>query len=344
MDLYDVKSFKEKLEYLESFITNKRIPHLFLFYGEKNNFSLALIIEFLKILNCEDEKKPCNECVHCRNINNFSHPDVKLVFPEIISSGKNYDIKHNLEIFKNLFFSNPFISIDEWRQEINSGSKQLIIPQNKADEIIDFMKIPPVSSKYHVTIIWLCEFLNISAANSLLKILEEPYSTDIFFLITNDVNKVLHTIQSRAIKIQIDSVNDEDINNICISQNKDVYNEYRDKFITWMRVCFSLSFNHLIQFIDNISKVEKEKLKEFINYCTKYLTDILNIIFDIEDNNNISENDKTTFIKMSKIFDDKKIYKLQKIFSECSYKISRNANIKILFFNVSVDINKVLNS
>ena len=344
MDLYNVKSFKEKLEYLKNLITSNKLPHLFLFYGEKNNFSLALIIEFLKILNCENKKKPCNECVQCKNINKFSHPDIKLVFPEIISSDKNSDKNNHLENFKNLFFSNHFISIDEWRHEINSEKKQLIIPQNKADEIINFIKTQPVLSKYNVTIIWLAEFLNIGAANSLLKILEEPYSNNIFFLITNDLNKILSTIQSRSIKIHIGTLNEKEFNNTCILQNKDIENEYCDQFITWIRSCFSLSFNNLIQFIDNLSKKDKEKLKEFINYCTKYLVYILNIIFGIEDNNNLTENNKITFIKMSKIFDDKKINQLQKIFSECNYKISRNANIKILFFNISVDINKVLNS
>ena len=65
------------------------------------------------------------------------------------------------------------------------------------------MNIPPVISKYHVTIIWLAEFLNINAANSLLKILEEPKLNSLFFLTTEDLNKILPTIQSRAVKVSV---------------------------------------------------------------------------------------------------------------------------------------------
>ena len=47
------------------------------------------------------------------------------------------------------------------------------------------------------------EFLNINSANSLLKLIEEPSSTNFFILINNNRRKVLETIKSRSIETKI---------------------------------------------------------------------------------------------------------------------------------------------
>ena len=324
--------YKKKYEYLKSFINNEKIPNAFLFYGEKNNPSLELIFDFLKTLNCPNGDTFCDKCHQCKMLNQLTHPDVKIVFPEVSTTSKDQN-EDNFKSFCKLFLKNKRLNIDDWRKEIKSGNKQLFISKEIINKIIEFMNIPPVVSKYHVTIIWLAEFLNINAANSLLKILEEPKLNSLFFLTTEDLNKILPTIQSRAVKVSVN-----------IEENNILGNEYFDQFMSLMRMSFSLDFEKLIPFIDVFAEMDKENIKAFFEYCTKLFEILLKFVIKIDENIGLDVEKQEQLLKFSKFLDLEKINILLKEFSECNYKISRNANIKLLFLNLAIEINKIIKS
>ncbi|MBI2054287.1 MAG: DNA polymerase III subunit gamma/tau [Candidatus Staskawiczbacteria bacterium] len=64
--------------------------------------------------------------------------------------------------------------------------------------LIDGIRFSPVNSKYKVFIIDECHQLSKSAANALLKTLEEPPSHVIFLLATTEIHKMIPTILSRC--------------------------------------------------------------------------------------------------------------------------------------------------
>src|SRR3989344_6118177 len=65
-------------------------------------------------------------------------------------------------------------------------------------ELIDGIKFAPVKSKYKIFIIDECHQLSKSAANALLKTLEEPPAHAIFLLATTEAHKMIPTILSRC--------------------------------------------------------------------------------------------------------------------------------------------------
>jgi len=67
-------------------------------------------------------------------------------------------------------------------------------------ELIDGIKFAPVKSKYKIFIIDECHQLSKSAANALLKTLEEPPAHAIFLLATTETHKMIATIVSRCQK------------------------------------------------------------------------------------------------------------------------------------------------
>ncbi|MCX6721554.1 MAG: DNA polymerase III subunit gamma/tau [Candidatus Staskawiczbacteria bacterium] len=67
-------------------------------------------------------------------------------------------------------------------------------------ELIEGIKFSPVKSKYKVFIIDECHQLSKSAANALLKTLEEPPSHAVFLLATTETHKMIPTIVSRCQK------------------------------------------------------------------------------------------------------------------------------------------------
>lgn len=65
------------------------------------------------------------------------------------------------------------------------------------------MGFPPFNSLRKVAIITPAEGMTIQAQNALLKILEEPATRSIIFLLTNDEDRILGTIRSRCQRIRI---------------------------------------------------------------------------------------------------------------------------------------------
>ena len=67
-------------------------------------------------------------------------------------------------------------------------------------QLIEGIKFAPVKSKYKIFIIDECHQLSKSAANALLKTLEEPPAHAIFILATTESHKMIPTILSRCQK------------------------------------------------------------------------------------------------------------------------------------------------
>ena len=69
---------------------------------------------------------------------------------------------------------------------------------------------------YKVCIVDTTEDLNISASNSLLKMLEEPPKNTLFILVSNNKQSILPTILSRCQKISFQKLNEDDLRNISV--------------------------------------------------------------------------------------------------------------------------------
>lgn len=92
-------------------------------------------------------------------------------------------------------------------KRINDGNYQELkkivpdgqfIKKEQLDELQKNFSTKPLESNYRIYIIYEAEKLNSSAANSLLKFLEEPSEGIIAILLTNNSNLVLKTIASRC--------------------------------------------------------------------------------------------------------------------------------------------------
>lgn len=99
----------------------------------------------------------------------------------------------------------------------------------KKEEIIKLkekFKTESIGSKYQVYIIYDVDLLNQSAANSLLKFLEEPDSNNIAIFTTTNLNSVIGTIISRCqiIKLNADqaSLNSELVKNMSMLEDDNI--------------------------------------------------------------------------------------------------------------------------
>src|SRR5690606_14640835 len=130
-----------------------------------------------------------------------------------VSNDKDED-RFKAEIMKSwrtFLIEQPFGTLDDWTNSYGGEDKAALISREESREIIKALSLKPFESQYKVMIIWQPELMHPSAANGILKILEEPPPHTYFILVTNAADKLLSTIISRTQILTVPLLNDADV-------------------------------------------------------------------------------------------------------------------------------------
>ena len=148
----------------------------------------------------------------------------KLVKNIINIEFKDNNVDHHLNLFKNN--THPNIKIIEKEIDSKTGKIKTNITIDQIRRLKTFLNSTSIiqnSSK--IVIIDSADYLNISSANSMLKILEEPKENTYIFLISNQISLLLPTIRSRCLKIKFNTHNLTNFTNIIKNNIDGISNE-----------------------------------------------------------------------------------------------------------------------
>ena len=148
----------------------------------------------------------------------------KLVKNIINIEFKDNNVDHHLNLFKNN--THPNIKIIEKEIDSKTGKikSNITIDQIRTLKIfLNSTSIIQNSSK--IVIVDSADYLNISSANSMLKILEEPKENTYIFLISNQISLLLPTIRSRCLKIKFNTHNLTNFTSIIKDNIDEISNE-----------------------------------------------------------------------------------------------------------------------
>lgn len=188
----EVLGHQQNKEFLQKLLKPGSRPHALLFYGMGGIGKKMLALHFAKTFLCKSAgKKPCGICESCRLMdienNSFAHPDFYLLTAE--EAGKDIKIEQVKEMAKQAAFA-------------------------------------PVLSEHKVCIIDDAGQMTAEAANSLLKLLEEPPPGWMFILITQQAERLLPTVLSRVVRLRFDEPDNSAVQQILkakgITQNTQV--------------------------------------------------------------------------------------------------------------------------
>ena len=158
------------VQLLENSLKKDRLSHAYLFEGEKGTKKFATAIYFAQMLICKSEDDN-KTCQICSNCRRIKQGVHPNVY--VVEPVNNTIRKQQIQDLQEEF------------------SKTSIEPGKKIYIIKDI------------------DTINQSAANSLLKFLEEPFENIHAILTTNNVNRLLPTIISRSQVLQFSSLNKE---------------------------------------------------------------------------------------------------------------------------------------
>ncbi len=189
-------------------------------------------------------------------------------------------------------------------------------------------------NKNKVYIIQEVEKMNLFAANSLLKFLEEPSPNIFAILITSNINEVLPTIRSRCQVLMVD-------NKTSFSLSK--YSESFIANVLKILTCFETDGYDSISEINNIidKKIEKEDLKSLIKIVKYFYRDCLNYLLlrKIEIFTDYEESIKIVSKKNTKESLTKKLFLILKEENNLIYNLNTNLFLDNLLILMECDKN-----
>ncbi len=175
------------VEYMKSAAGGESFSHAYIFDGEKGMGKLFLAKEFAKMIFCSDKAVKdgkfegyCGKCTTCKQTDSGNNPDIIYVEPDKPTT----------------------ISVEEIRSKVVSTAE--IFPYGR----------------YKIYIIKEAEKMNEQAQNALLKTIEEPPEYVIIILLTANKNRLLPTIRSRCVTLDIKPISQDVIKNYLLEEFK----------------------------------------------------------------------------------------------------------------------------
>ncbi len=176
----------EQIAFILNSIKTNKIPNAWLFHGPLGIGKASLALNIAKILSNIDLSK--TEYGSELSESDLRNPKTSFNLNNVFHCKRKWDDK------KRVF--QKYISIDD----IRDLSKKF--------------SLSSTDNSYKVCVIDTTEDLNLSASNSLLKILEEPPKNTLFILLSNNQQALLPTILSRCQKVRFKKLAEQDLREI----------------------------------------------------------------------------------------------------------------------------------
>ena len=173
------------------------LAHAYLFAGSVGAGTEAASLELAKTVNCKKGgNEACDECESCAQANRLQHPNIHLIFPLPVGKGETADDppmqKLNAEEFSAVREEIRLKALDPYRTISLSRANTI-----KVSSIREIRRISSISSDQggkKCFLIFGAEDMADTAANALLKTLEEPIGDTLIVLTSADPSKLLPTI------------------------------------------------------------------------------------------------------------------------------------------------------
>jgi len=207
MPFSDFLGNPETVHRLREMLARERFPHAVILTGGKGAGKYTLALMLARAMNCLE--RPVTEgvpdfCGNCRNCTRIGlAEDLDARFAEAVAArdGLREADKKETRIFVQ---THPDVLI------IPPDPPQLMIKVDQVRHVIETIYFRPAEARERVYIFAVSAFMK-EAANSLLKVLEEPPEFATIFLLTENPGELLPTIRSRAVSFTLGALKPDEV-------------------------------------------------------------------------------------------------------------------------------------
>ena len=297
--------------HLREMVRQGRISHAMLFTGAEGSGALPLALAYAQYVNCRNrsDDDSCGVCPECYRMQQLEHPDCHYIYPvntskEAVATGRADD-KPRSEQFLHLWRqlipeTGGYLTEREWYAALGIENQQGIINKNDANELVRQMGFKSFEGGYKTVIIWLPERMHEAAANTLLKLVEEPPDKTLFLFVSFEPEKIISTIRSRTQIVALPGVPDDLVAQELVAREglatdraeqiahraqgswgaalrmarqpqNGPQDDNQDRFIRLMRLCYQQKYLALFDWAEEMAPLGREAQKQF---CVAALTTI----------------------------------------------------------------------
>ena len=349
-------------------VAENRVSHAQLFLSPEGSGALPLAIAYAQYINClnKSDEDSCGVCSSCRKYERLIHPDLHFSYPFFASKDVRIAVDV-LEEWRMMVLEDPYFDLDVWRSKLSADNKQANINIAECHDIIKKLSYKAFEAETKVLIMWLPEYLD-KEGNALLKLIEEPPANTLFILVASNQDQILTTLLSRTQILKIPKLSDERVASYLreqhgLTEDKAVeysflaggnlieakqlaahaQNENAGQFAEWLRMGYGNRVPDLIAFTEQAAGWGRENQKNFIKYGIGFLRECCLLLSGAEALVKLPAAALDTAKKLSAHVLD--LNMAEAIISEMErahYHIERNANPKILFLDVSLQLVKII--
>jgi DNA polymerase-3 subunit delta' len=352
---------------LEHELKSNQVPHAQLFTGVSGYGSLPLALSFgLDLLGVKrfDEKETSLGKL-------IMQPDFHFVYP-VVKKGTEklvFSVDY-AEEWSSFIDSSPYGNYSDWFDLIRVGNKQGLIGVNEIERLHKKMSLKAFGGGNKVCVLWGVEKMNKEAANTFLKLLEEPPKKTYFMLLAENGEELLPTISSRCQLISVGPILAEDLAlslpedvmkskqlvaqadgnfNRLQSLIKNLHNEEHEALlIQGVRTAFKAKGNkavvvELMSWSDKLSVLGREEQKAFLIYAIQFFRDAFLLNYGLGQLVHYQSKNGFDLTKFAPFVHNENIQQLIMLFESSHYHILRNASAKMIFADLGIKLTRLLN-
>ena len=352
---------------LINMVHENRVSHAQMLAGPEGIGKVNLALAFAQFLNCTNrqEEDSCGTCSSCVKYNKLVHPDLHFVYPVVKNQKHKNPVSDSyLDEWRKFVLEKKYFNLRQWYAFLDSDKQGLIYSQ-ESQLIIKKLSLKTFEAKYKVMIIWLPEKMNVTAANKLLKMLEEPPERTVFLLVSDNPSEVLGTIQSRTQLLKMPRLKNDVVaealhhefgisideghqyaklavgNYVAACEILDQSEERRfffDKFVNLMRQAYARKLFDLIDWCDEMTGQPKERLKNFLDFALRLIRE--NFMMNIQEKEllYLTPEEANFSVRFSPFINDGNVLQLSEEFSLAHSHLEQNGNARIILMDLCLKI------
>lgn len=357
-----------------------RVAHAQLFVGPEGSGVLPMALAYAQYLLCGNTggENDGGNTVCNTKCNSLTHPDLHFAFPVSNSDKvKSHAVSdHYLEEWRQFVKEQPYGNLFDWYRQIGIEKKQGQIGVDEAQDMVKKLSLKSYEGGYKILIVWMAEKMNISAANKLLKLIEEPPNKTVLLLLAEDEEQIINTIRSRCQilnfpplpeqvitdELLLKGVGQTEALTIALEANGnfnkalDLLNKdsedlvFERWFVQWVRSAFKAKGNkgaiqELILWSEEVAKTGREVQKKFLNYCLTMIRQALLLNYNANELVYAKVHlEGFDLKKFAPFVHENNILDIVKELEQAIFHVERNGNSKLIFTDLSIKLTRLLHA
>lgn len=319
----------------------------------------------------------CGVCASCTKIEKLIHPDLHFSYPVLKKNSEHKKVVSTdfIAEWRQFVKDTPYYNVADWIQYLkdtpaakieSAANKQGNITRAECDDILHKISMKAFESDYKILIMWMPEYLQ-AEGNRLLKLIEEPPPDTLFIFVAEDEKAILPTILSRTQLIKIPSYEKGEIE-VALEQRQvssekasqiagiasgnlrealllleEGEEDWQTQLREWLNVTVKNEVASQIKWIENISRLGREKQKQFLKYFNHLLEQAIRTRYlGGDDLNTIPENEIDFARRLNKMCSREALESISVELDKATYYIERNANAKLLFHALTIRLYHII--